>query len=286
MNCSVLQCDVVCGSVLQRAATWQRRRVTPFGIILQCVGVCCSILQCVVVCCSVWQCVAVCRRLSPCAAACGSVAAAVNDALWYSVAVFCSVLQCGATCCSGMQRTAVQSWEKKWWQVHTWGSGSENECAPHFLHSCSYPPPSSPHCDTLQHAAACNTLQHIAAYCNTLLAPPTPSHPRLPPWWGSGRVGHGYECGYWCRSACNTRAYTHIQTRTLPSNLDTATHPTATDCNALTHTQTNAHTHTAIKLDHYRTPQCNTLQRTPLPKPSFPRKMANFLEMSSRNFVI
>jgi len=41
--CSVLQCVGVCGRVLQRVATWQRRQVTPSGIMLVCVAVCCSV---------------------------------------------------------------------------------------------------------------------------------------------------------------------------------------------------------------------------------------------------
>ena len=36
-----------------------------YGIVLQCVVVCCSVLQCVEVCCSVFQCVAVCCTVSP-----------------------------------------------------------------------------------------------------------------------------------------------------------------------------------------------------------------------------
>ena len=68
-------CVAVCCSVLQCVAVLQRVAVnvlqTPgslaaairgdaYGIVLQCVAVCCSVLQCVAVCCSVLQCVAVC----------------------------------------------------------------------------------------------------------------------------------------------------------------------------------------------------------------------------------
>jgi len=85
---SVLQCVVVCCSVMQRGAAWLSvvqcvaqydsgscsvvqcgavycvlRACSPLMLgrsMLQYVAVCCSVLQCVAVCCSVLQCVAVC----------------------------------------------------------------------------------------------------------------------------------------------------------------------------------------------------------------------------------
>jgi len=76
----VLQCAVLCCSVLKRVTVWYSvccsvlkcvspgKRLIYIGtrcvavccIVLQCVAVCCSVLQCVAVCCSVLQCVAVC----------------------------------------------------------------------------------------------------------------------------------------------------------------------------------------------------------------------------------
>jgi len=54
MCCDVLQCGVVCGSVL-RCVDVHNACVQ----VLQCVAMCCDMLQCGVVCCSVLQCVAV-----------------------------------------------------------------------------------------------------------------------------------------------------------------------------------------------------------------------------------
>jgi len=74
MCCSVLQCDAVRCSVVQRGVIWfclvqcihttLPRRADVFArnsvccSVLQCVTVCYSVLQCVAVCCSVLQCVA------------------------------------------------------------------------------------------------------------------------------------------------------------------------------------------------------------------------------------
>ena len=61
--CSVLQCDAVGCSVLQRVAEscmYMATTVAECCSVLQCGSVWFSVLQCVAVCCSVLQCVAVC----------------------------------------------------------------------------------------------------------------------------------------------------------------------------------------------------------------------------------
>jgi len=63
VHCSVLQCDVVYGSVLQRE-TWLHcancNSVAPRpDCMLHCVAVSCSVLQCAAVCCKVLQCAAI-----------------------------------------------------------------------------------------------------------------------------------------------------------------------------------------------------------------------------------
>ena len=72
----MLQCDVVCCSVLQCVAG-----NCVCVIVLQCVAMCCHALQCGAACCRVLPCVAVCCRVLQC------------------VAVCCSVLRCVAVCC-------------------------------------------------------------------------------------------------------------------------------------------------------------------------------------------
>jgi len=70
------------------------------GTVLQCVVVCCSVLQCVAafwrVCCSVLQCVAVYRRVLARVVVCCSVL--------QSAVMCCSVSQCVAMCCRKLQR--------------------------------------------------------------------------------------------------------------------------------------------------------------------------------------
>ena len=84
----MLQCVLVCYSVLQRVAVScsllrvESPNLFLSGPVLQCVAVHCSVLLCVAVCCSVLQCVAVCYSVLQC------------------VIVCCSVLQCVAVSCS------------------------------------------------------------------------------------------------------------------------------------------------------------------------------------------
>ena len=66
MFCSALQCVAVCCSDPHFAAA------TVKSLKSQCVAVFCSVLQCSVVCCSVLQCVAVCCSESHFAAATGA----------------------------------------------------------------------------------------------------------------------------------------------------------------------------------------------------------------------
>jgi len=91
MRCSVLQCAVVCGSVLQ----WHPHSVLWISVavccsVLQCATVCCShtygthhgcVLKCVAVCCSVLKCVAVCCSVLQWSLLCASWASA-NKLLW------------------------------------------------------------------------------------------------------------------------------------------------------------------------------------------------------------
>jgi len=95
LYCSVLQCVVVCCTVLHysRASPLiHELRSTADAVfkslccsVLQCVAVWCNVLQCGAVCCSVLRCVAVC---------CDESLNRVN------VRVCCSVLQYVAVCCS------------------------------------------------------------------------------------------------------------------------------------------------------------------------------------------
>jgi len=86
----VLQCVVVCCSVLQREScrTYEMRHGRGAAHSRCLKIVCCSLLPYVAVCCSVLQCVAVFRSVWQCVAVCGSVL--------QCVAVWCSVVHCVA----------------------------------------------------------------------------------------------------------------------------------------------------------------------------------------------
>ena len=111
---SVLQCVVVCCSVLQcrnDGTHVHMSKVSMFWVyvctsVLQCVVlVCCSVLQCVAVCCSVLQCVAVQESWHTHTHEQGEhVIGYVCCSVLQCVAVCCSiVLRCIAVCCSVMQ---------------------------------------------------------------------------------------------------------------------------------------------------------------------------------------
>jgi len=91
----VLQCVVVCCSVLQRVAVCSSGALCVHfqrlpGMLLQCVAACCSVVQRVAVCCIVLQRVLTSSRY-----------------VLQCVAVCCSVFQCVAVCCSVLQRVTV-----------------------------------------------------------------------------------------------------------------------------------------------------------------------------------
>jgi len=92
----VLQCVVLCCSVLQIVCCSVLQCVAACCGVLQCVAVCCSVLQCVAVYCIVLQCVAVCCR--SCVAVCCRVLQCVADRVVQCVAVCCR--SCVAVCCS------------------------------------------------------------------------------------------------------------------------------------------------------------------------------------------
>ena len=74
----------------------------PYGIVLQCVAVFCSVSQCVAVCSFI------CTYISVCVCVCVCICASCFPILplptrYYCVAVCCSALQCVALCCSALQ---------------------------------------------------------------------------------------------------------------------------------------------------------------------------------------
>jgi len=151
-----------------------------------------------------------------------------------------SVLQCVAVCYSAGLGEEVEAGAYV-------RRGKAKASVHHTLSLCASTPP--PLLAPLQHAVApSNTLQHTVAYCNTLqhvaartlsAAPPPPfEHCILGVGREGGSLGHGFDCGSWCQCGV-THTCTH--TRTVASNLDTATHHAATCCS---------------------TPHCNTLSCT------------------------
>jgi len=127
VRCSMLQCVIVCRSVVQgvpsgRAMLICRGPAIYSGergkeraravccVVLRCVALCCVMLQCVAVCCSVLQCVAVCRSVLQCVPRSRAMLICRGLAICSGArgkqkvrAVCCSVLRCVAVCCSVLQ---------------------------------------------------------------------------------------------------------------------------------------------------------------------------------------
>ena len=129
--CSVFQGVAVRRSLMQHdLSSWILP--THFGVVLQCVVVCCSVLQCAVVCCSVLQCIE-------------CVPMHNKSKMLYHTATHCNTPQYTATYCNKMQHTATHC-----------------KTLQHTARHCNTPQHTTTHHNTLQHSATlCNTLQHI-----------------------------------------------------------------------------------------------------------------------------
>ena len=92
---------------------WGNNTANIYRDVLQCVVVCCSLLQCVAThdqgyfqCQYLLQCVALCRTMLQCFAVCCSVKGLTTKSTC-SANICCSVLQCVVVCCSVLQCVAV-----------------------------------------------------------------------------------------------------------------------------------------------------------------------------------
>jgi len=231
--CSVVQCGVVCCSVLQWVAVRFRVFQCDASGFFRCVAVCCSGLRSVVECCSVMprgsfsapcsrvgalfcsilRCVAVCCSMLQCVSVCCSVVQCVTAR--------CRVLQCAAS--GSFLRPLLQVRCNELKEHEVWRS--ESMTATH----CNTLQHTATHCNTLQHTAThCSTLQHAAIHCNTRVAVHTENY-----------------SSKWQNTAthCNTKQHKATQSNTKQHK--------ATHCNTLQLTAIHCNAQAAVHTENY-----------------------------------